>query len=219
MFYSVNCLTGKFDLTAPKECFAEKILRMKGAAPSLIAATRVSHTWLNNDLMKALFDAMWGGVLATFSSATASYSVRHNRLGDILNYGKSYLPVNMSGSAQYIKDHYEIYHVVGDPTIELWKAEPLRVKIWALLIRGYLDIRLSACPKDSVITVWWKDKMLKRIEPSSTHMRIALRDILPPPRPPWRPIRPGILVCFSAPGYRFCQVRPRMYMRPPFPPV
>ncbi|UCE28561.1 MAG: hypothetical protein JSV85_04575 [Candidatus Bathyarchaeota archaeon] len=100
VFYSINCLTGKYDLTAPTESFAEKILGMEGGAPSLIAATRVSHTWLNNDLMKGLFDAMWAGVLPTFPGSTASYPVKHNRLGDILNYGKAYLPVKMSGSTQ-----------------------------------------------------------------------------------------------------------------------
>lgn len=207
MFYSVNCLTGKFDLAAPTESFAEKILRMKGGAPSLIAATRSSHTWLNNDLMRAFFDAMWAGVLPTFPGSTASYPVKYNRLGDILNYGKSYLPVKMSGSAEYIKDHYEIYHVIGDPTIEIWRVEPITVGIRATIINGYLDINLSVCPKGSVITVWYRDRMLKRIESSSTHVKISLRDIALFPRPPMRRI---ISVCFWAPGYRFRQLNVRV---------
>lgn len=221
VFFSVNCMTGVFDLNAATECFAERILRMEGAAPSLVAATRSSHTWLNNDLMKALFDAMWGGVLPTFPSATASYPVRHNRLGDILNYGKAYLPVEMSGSARYIKDHYEIYHVVGDPTLELWKEEPQRMKVLALLQRDYLDIILSACPKDSIITVWWKDHLIKKIEPSSRHVRVALREFIPFPRlvtESYWPIRLAISVCFWAPGYRFCEVKPRVLARQPYMP-
>jgi hypothetical protein len=207
MFYSINCLTGKFDLSAPTESFAEMILRMKGGAPSLIAATRVSHTWLNNDLMKALFDAMWSGILPTFPGSTASYPVRYNRLGDILNYGKSYLPVKMSGSAQYIKDHFEIYHVIGDPTIQLWRAAPITISIRAILRSGYLHIILSDCPKGSVITIWYKDKMLKRIEPSSTLIKMPLKDITLSPSLPMRNI---ISVCFSAPGHRFRQVKVRI---------
>ncbi|MHC4624837.1 MAG: C25 family cysteine peptidase, partial [Planctomycetota bacterium] len=212
-FYSVNCLTGKFDLTSPKESFAEKILRITGTAPSLIAATRVSHSWLNNDLMRALFDAMWAGVLPTFPGATASYSVRRNRLGDILNYAKSYLPIAMSGSAEYIKDHFEIYHVVGDPTLELWKVEPRNIRIRAEVRRGYLSIILSTCPRDSLITIWFRGKMLKRIDASSTHIRVALRDIIPLAVPPWHPMRPEFSVCFWAPGYRFHQVVPRLVVR------
>jgi hypothetical protein len=214
LFYSINCLTGKFDLTAPTESFAEMILRMKGGAPSLIAATRVSHTWLNNDLMKALFDAMWGGVLPCFPGSTASYQIKNNRLGDILNYAKSYLPIKMSGSADFVKDHYEIYHVIGDPTIELWKALPITIGIEAKISAQYLSIRLSACPRGAVITVWHKDKMLKRIEPSSTHIKISLRGIeisrfLLPSVPERISGREQISVCFWAPGHRFRQVNVR----------
>ena len=203
MFYSINCLTGKFDLTAPTESFAENILRMKGGAPSLVAATRSSHTWLNNDLMRALFDAMWAGVLPAFPGSTASYPVKYNRLGDILNYGKSYLPVALSGSAEHIKDHFEIYHIIGDPTIELWKAEPVPIAIRAKIIGSYLSIKLSTCPTGSVITIWYGDKMLKRIELSSTQVKVSLRDAA---LYPFRPMRRKISVCFWAQGYRFRQL-------------
>jgi hypothetical protein len=209
-FFSLNCQTGHFDRTAPAECFAEKILRIKAAAPSLIAPTRNSHSVLNDEMMKALFDATWGGVLPTFPDETASYSVRHNRLGDILNYGKSYLPI-VSTNGYYIKDHLEIYHVEGDPTLELWKEEPRRVKVRALLKKGFLHIKLSSCPKGGVITIWWDDKMLKRIEPSSTHIKIALKELFIHPKSLWYPIRPKGFVCFWAPGYRFSKVRPRVY--------
>lgn len=206
IFYSVNCQTGRFDLSAPTESFAEMILRMKGGAPSLIAATRNSGTWRNDSLVKALFDAMWAGVLPTFPGSTASYPVKRNRLGDILNYAKSYLPVAHS-AATGIKDHFEIYHVIGDPTIELWKANPITIDMRAEIRENYLDIMLSACPKGSVITAWYKDKMFKRIEPSSTHIKISLKHISPLPFP----MRGLIYACFWAPGHRFRQVRPRIY--------
>jgi len=207
MFYSINCLTGRFDLTAPTECFAEKILRMKGGAPSLIAATRVSGTWRNHSLIKALFDASWGGVLATFPGSTASYPVKYNRLGDILSYAKSYLPVKHSGDNAGIKNHFEIYHVIGDPTLELLKAEPITVNIKATIKMSYLYIMLSTCPKGSVITVWYRGKMIKRIEPSSTHIKISLKDIeLFPPLPPIPPVKGVISICFWAPSHRFREV-------------
>ncbi len=202
MFYSINCLTGQFDLGTPTESFAEKILRMEGAAPSLVAATRVSHTWLNDDLMKGLFDAMWGGVLPTFPGATASYPVRHNRLGDVLNYGKAYLRIAMSGSGEYIKDHFEIYHVVGDPTLEMWRARPRRATIRAWVKGRFLHIQLYRALKDSVLTIWYGEKMLRRLEPSSTYMKMAL---------PWGLAGPRLSVCFWAPGYRFREVKPKMH--------
>ena len=205
----INCLTGQFDLAGPSESFAEKILRMKGGSPSLIAASRVSGTWRNDSLIKALFDAMWAGVLPTFPGSTASYPVKYNRLGDILNYAKSYLPVAHSGDNAGIKDHFEIYHVIGDPTIELWKAKPITIGIGAIINTRdlSLDITLSTCPKGGVVTVWYRNKMLKRIEPSSTHIKIPLRDIILTPIPPRRRV---ISVCFRAPGHRFRQVNVRI---------
>lgn len=207
IFYSVNCLTGKFDLTAPTESFAEMILRMKGGAPSLVAATRVSGTFRNDSLEKALFDAMWPGVLPTFPGSTASYAVRYNRLGDILNYAKSYLPVKHSGDSVGIKDHFEIYHVIGDPTLELWAAAPVIIAVRATISRNHLLIQLSVCPKGSVVTIWYRDKILKRIEPSSTYIKMPVRDILIPPLPAGRYL---VSVCFKAPGHRFHQVNVRV---------
>jgi hypothetical protein len=203
VFFSINCLTGQFDLPTPSESFAEKILSMKGATPSLVAATRVSATWLNDHLMKALFDATWGGVLPTFPSSTASYPVRYNRLGDILNYAKAYLPIKVSGSPEYVKDHFEIYHVVGDPTLEIWRAKPRRFMLKAWLEEHYLHIKLYRIPQDCVLTIFAGDELLRRLEPSSTYLKLSL---------PWHVMRKELSVWFWAPGYRYRRVRVRAAM-------
>lgn len=212
VFFSVNCLTGQFDLVAPTESFAEKMLRISGGAPSLIAATRVSHTWLNNDLIKALFDATWGGVLSTFPGTTASYPVRHNRLGDILNYAKYYLPISMSGSVDYVKDHFEIYHVVGDPTLELWRESPRRITLKSWFEKRYLHIQLNSVVKEGVLTIWYGDRLLRRLQPSATYVKLALplEEILETPE--GEPLK--LRVCFWAPGYRIREVQPKLVVAP-----
>jgi len=201
MVYSINCLTGRFDLIPSRECFAEKLLKIQGGTPSLIAAVRPSHTWLNDDLMKALFDAMWGGVLPTYPGSSVSYSVIHNRLGDILNYAKMYLPLTLSGSPQYLKDHFEIYHVLGDPTLEIWRTHPHDLTITAHIDNGYLDIGLAACPHKSVITIWYKATFIQKIEPVSTHIRLSLRYL-----ELWPLSKKDVAVCFWAPGHRFQKI-------------
>jgi len=208
MFYSINCLTGKFD-DDPTDCFAENIITMSGAAPSIIAATRVSHTWLNDSLMKALFDSMWGGVLPTFPGTTASYSVRYNRLGDIMNYAKTYLPLSMSGSEEYIKDHLEIYHVLGDPTLELWKEKPRNIRMKAWIQKSSLYIKMPPPPKDSIISVTLGKRMIKRIEPTSTTIKIPLKGVVNTSWLMRKRRRPAMYVNFWAPGYRFRQIRAR----------
>jgi hypothetical protein len=204
IFYSVNCLTGRFDLSASMDSFAEAILQMPAAAPSLVAATRVSHSYLNDDLMKALFDGLWPGVLPTFPGSTAAYGVRNNRLGDLLNYAKVYLPIAGTGSMQYIKDHFEIYHVVGDPTLEIWKDVPRLLRLQVAVQSPYLHVQLPVVPTGCVISVWHGDELLKRIEPSSTLIRISVRD-LQPTLLPWSDRIMN--VCAAAPGNRFSQVR------------
>jgi len=216
--FSVNCQTGRFDLVAPTESFAEKLLRRDGAAPSLIAATRNSQTWLNDSLMKAIFDAMWGGVLPTFPGGSASYPVRYNRLGDILNYAKAYLPIASTGSDWYIKDHFEIYHVIGDPTLELWRQSPHRAIINSHVEGRYLHIKMTRIPSDTVLSIYAGNTLLRRLHPASDYVRVALptwvleRETLHTPRMPLK-------VCFYAPGYRFRQIRPEIWrpVEPGFP--
>lgn len=207
IFYSVNCLTGRFDLSAATDSFAEAILQMPGGAPSLIAATRVSHSFLNDDLTKAMFDGMWPGVLPTFPGSTAAYGVRHNRLGDLLNYAKSYLPICGSGSKQYIKDHFEIYHVVGDPTLEIWKDVPRLIRLRTFVRGQFMYVQLPSVPNGCVVTIWHGEKLLKRLEPSSTLVRISLRELRVRGLP-W--MERVVHVCAAAPGNRFSAVRVRI---------
>ncbi len=207
IFYSINCLTGQFDAN-PIDSFAEALLKLNGGAPSLIAATELSGTWRNDSMMKGLFDAIWPGIIPTFPSTTASYPVKYNRLGDILNYAKSYLLVK-HGTNRGVRDHFEIYHVVGDPTLQLWAAEPIPVGLRARVSRARLNIQLNSCPVGSVLTIWLAGKLLKRIAPSSPMVTIPTRDLmLLPSRLP--PGQQKVTVCFSAPGCRFSQVSVRI---------
>ena len=207
VFYSINCETAGFDYNEPTECFAEKNLRMRGTAPSLIGATRDSGTYMNNDLIRGIFDATFGGVIPTFPGGNASYRVNNSRLGDILNYAKSYLPIVNPGNDAGVKDEWEIYHVIGDPTLEMWTALPRVIGMTAKIVQRNLDIQLSACPRGTVITLWFGDKLLKRLEPACTHITVPLAGLTPIalPKPPL--LKPYVEVCLWAPGNRFTGVR------------
>jgi len=220
IFYSLSCLTGMFNRDEAKwgKCFAEKMLSIDAGAPSLIACTSLANTWLNNYLMKAFFHAMWGNILDAEDSANVSYPVRKNRLGDILNYGKHYLPLKVGDfpvestttATEVVQDSLEIVCVIGDPTLEIWKEKPKRIRISAILWKSQIYIRLSLCPADAVITIWSGDKLIKRIEPLSTTLTISLRGISADPLlPVTKMFKYKYKVCFWAPGYRFVQVVPK----------
>lgn len=207
IFYSINCLTGRFDHN-PSDSFAEAIMELEGGAPSLIAATELSGTWRNDSLMKGLFDAMWPGIISTFPGTTASYAIKHNRLGDILNYAKSYLLV-AHGTNSGVKDHFEIYHVVGDPTLQLWAEEPATLKLIASIRRNILNIYVNPVPAEGIITIWYLGKQVKRMTISSSRISIPVSDLKlkPSPLPPFRRF---IEVCVSAPAHRYTQTRVRL---------
>ena len=207
IFYSINCRTGRFDYT-PSDSFAEDIMELNGGAPSLIAPTEYSGTWRNDSLMKALFDAMWPGVIAGFPGANASYAIKHNRLGDILNYAKSYLLI-AHGTNAGVKAHFEMYHVMGDPTLQLWAEEPAPIRLRARIWRNNLNIRVRSVPAEAVITIWYRGKLIKRATFTSTRMSMSVNDLqLKPSRVSG--LRRYIEVCVSAPGHRYTQTRVRL---------
>ena len=139
--FSVNCASGLFDnetaggtygTNAGGVYFSEALLRKAdGGAIGVIGDTRNSPTWANNALTRGFFDAIWPNTVPAFGGA-----VTQRRLGDILNWGKVYLFTQVgvpqtaggvtSGQA-WFQDN--IWHVIGDPTLEMWTGNPHRLKL------------------------------------------------------------------------------------------
>lgn len=136
--FSVNCASGLFDnetaggdygTTVGGVYFAENLLRKSnGGAVGILGDTRNSPTWANSALARGFFDAVWPNTLPAYGPATS-----HRRLGDILNYGKAYLAtqVGVAGngdgvtSGNLLSELY-MWHVIGDPTLEMWTGNPHR---------------------------------------------------------------------------------------------
>lgn len=213
LFYSVNCLTGAFQTTTTTECFAEKNLRLPGTAPTLIASTELSNTVLNNAMMLSLFDATYGGLLPTFPGSTVSYPVRFNRMGDMLNYARCYLPLVWTGSTSAILGHNEMYHVLGDPSLEVWADEPRSLRIAAKLTQRALEIELRPLAPNCVVTIYLGDQLLKRITPASSRFAIPIpTEPLPP-----RPLPRALSICAWAPGFHFAEARVMIPIVSPLP--
>ena len=134
--FSVNCTSGVFDNETDSNpdndtgvYFAEKLLRKAGGgAVGILGDTRVSPTWENNTIARGFFDAVYPGFVPGFGG-----NKPHRRLGDILNHGKFYLldqlfvsPEQVAGtlSSGNVRKDMFLYHVYGDPTMELWTSDP-----------------------------------------------------------------------------------------------
>jgi hypothetical protein len=137
--YSINCATGLFDNETRNPAdddytystsnggvyWAESLLRQEDGAVGIIGDVRNSPTWANSALTRGLFDATWPGTAPEGSSASIT------RLGDILNYGKTYLwgQIGVAQTAGSITTSSAtmdviLYHVYGDPTMEMWTKDP-----------------------------------------------------------------------------------------------
>ncbi len=127
VIFSVNCASGRFDGASG---WAEQILRQDGGgAVGVLGDTRNSPTWANNAITRGFFDAVFPDLLPSDGS-----SDRIVRLGDILNYGKAYMAgqVGVTQAAGSISSSQSdgnivMWHVFGDPTLELWTAKPLLI--------------------------------------------------------------------------------------------
>ncbi len=121
--FSVNCATGWFDSSS--EVLVEALLRHPGGgAVGVLGDTRNSPTWENSALAKGFFDAIWPDALPEFGS-----SLSKRRLGDILNHGRMYLLTQVSVPESLVVlgealDDFVMWHVYGDPTLEIWTESP-----------------------------------------------------------------------------------------------
>jgi len=205
VFFSINCRTGSFD--GGRKCFAEKILALNGGAPSLIASTELSGAWRNDSMIKALFDAIWPGVIPTYPITTMRFPIKYYRIGDIMNYAKAYLLVSHGVNANTQK-HFEIYHVVGDPTLHIWGSEPMTLRLRTRIKKDILVVTMNTCPKDGVLSLWYKDECCLQMEPSGTRLAIPMMlfDKLPDDaQDPARDRAYQLSIYFSAPGHRLAE--------------
>lgn len=170
--FSVNCASGLFDnetangdygTVVNRAYFAEQLLRKAdGGAVGMLGDTRNSPTWANSALTRGYFDAVWPNTVPDFGDNT-----RKRRLGDILNHGKLFLmtQVGVAGTTvaptqDNLTSELYMWHVLGDPTLQMWTARPLRVlypyfeAVWL----NSLTLKVKYAAENSRITVFQETK-------------------------------------------------------------
>lgn len=141
--YSVNCASGLWDNETRNPAndyytyntnmagvyWAESLLRQDDGAIGVIGDTRNSPTWANSALARGLFDATWPGLVPAFGGAGSI-----KRLGDILNHAKLYMAGQVgvaqtagSVTASQSNTNIILYHVLGDPTLQMWTSNPHQI--------------------------------------------------------------------------------------------
>ncbi len=127
--FSINCLTGAFQRT--ERCFADQLLHKEGGgAVGVFAATNLSPSYPNSELAKGFIDAVWPASIGDYGG-----NEEIHRLGDVLNYGKLYMLGQVGSIAEMIdrteqyvstrsRSDFMLFHCFGDPTLEIWTAQP-----------------------------------------------------------------------------------------------
>jgi len=123
MVFSINCQTAWFDSETDDdpgtfECFTEMFIRKEdGGAVSTIGACRNSLSGYNDFLALGMIDGMWNNFLPDFGFDTNGY------LGYVLYQGLIAME-EMWNPLQY---EFDIFHVIGDPTIQIWREQPQEI--------------------------------------------------------------------------------------------
>jgi hypothetical protein len=140
--FSVNCLTGKFDISG--DCFAEAFHRQPQRALGIIAATEVSYSFVNDAYAWGMYDNMWPQFMPAFGTTPASRGI----LPAFANAaGKYFL---QQSSWPYNPGSKEItcylFHSHGDAFTQLYSEMPqqLTVNHSGVLFGGQTSFSVAA---------------------------------------------------------------------------
>ncbi|MDP8211473.1 MAG: C25 family cysteine peptidase [Candidatus Stygibacter australis] len=163
IIWSINCLTGYFDNETDDnsgtgitdECFVEQWFRNPdGGAVGAVGSTRISYSGNNDRFVWGMMDAIWPTFLewcgADYPANNAVY-----QMGDVVNYGKTYLSLNCTFE-DYLFISFEEFEWFGDPTMEIWVQQPQQIIAThdASLEYGEDEFIVNAGMPGAVCTLW-----------------------------------------------------------------
>jgi hypothetical protein len=160
--FSINCASGVFDnetvdlgsnkvgsgygMSPSTVYWAETFMRKPDGALAVIGDSRQSSTTDNNQLTYGLFDGVFPGLITSFGTSSPV-----QRLGDLLNYAKTYISdvANGSQSNQHpfqaggtrpgivnLQQELNIYNLLGDPTVKLRVSPPWKFAVPSVILQG-----------------------------------------------------------------------------------
>ncbi len=183
--FSVNCLTGKFDISG--ECFAEKFHRYttdghNSGALGIIAATEVSYSFVNDTYTWGMYDNMWPQFMPDYGETPASRGVLPafgNAAGKYFLQQSSW-PYNTSNK----EVTYYLFHMHGDAFTRLYTEVPqdLTVIHDDVILSG-LDSFTITANEGSVICMTVGEEVIGLAEGTGTALEV-----------PITPQQPGTLV-------------------------
>ena len=146
--FGINCSSAAFDDPAHPSFVELQVLRENGGAIAGFGDTRVSPSFPNNHMALGFFDALFPLTVADYGSDEET-----RRLGDVLIRGKQYMATQEGfewhGAGDTYVEHY-LYHLLGDPTMQMWAAPPQRFdpNRFRGIFREYIELDPNPEPGD-----------------------------------------------------------------------
>jgi hypothetical protein len=162
--WSINCASGLFDnetaggdygTTTGQVYFAERLLRKTdGGAVGVLGDTRNSPSWPNTALTRGFFDAVWPGTVPSFGPASSQ-----RRLADVLDHGKMFMlsQIGVPGAGVDLSSsisELNMWHALGDPTLEMWTKKPSRLSAVAELAVLKELLKVTYKEEGAIITAY-----------------------------------------------------------------
>ena len=148
MMVSLNCESGWFDGETDiygsrnYESIGEAAIRVDDGFIAVMAHTRVSYSGYNDEIGRGNFDAQFPDFDPTypFTGGTNPYNTDIHRVSQIMNYAKFWMydkyvapggcsPYPWTPNEQVSETTFEMLHIHGDPTVEIWWAMPTNMNV------------------------------------------------------------------------------------------
>jgi hypothetical protein len=148
VMFSLNCDSGWFDGETDSnsgnyESIGEVGLRVENKGfVATIASSRVSYSGYNDEFCCGLFDAIWPDFDPNYPTGGSSNPIASPvyRIAQVMNYGKFWMydkyivpggcsPYPWTPSATVSRATFEMFHVHGDPTMEVWTWQPENMQV------------------------------------------------------------------------------------------
>jgi len=143
IMYALHCESGWFDGETDSnsgnwESIGEVGIRVENKGfVAVIASTRVSYSGYNDEFCVGLYDAMWSNFDPDYPNgeSTNPYDTEVYRISQVMNYGKFWMydkyilpggcdPYPWTPSEAASRTEFEMFHVHGDPTMDVWTSFP-----------------------------------------------------------------------------------------------
>ena len=161
--FSLNCDSGWFDgetdsYSGNYESIGEVGIRVAGRGfVSVIAATRVSYSGYNDELCRGFYDGMFSGFDPDYPNGGSSnpYDTEVFKMSMVMNYGKFWMydkyivpggcpPYPWTPTEANSRVTFEMFHVHGDPTMEVWTAFPQNLNVNYELVIPTLSVTVKS---------------------------------------------------------------------------